>query len=344
MDIHGSTWPRVLLAFALAAALPGRALTAPATSEHRVPPGEVSALPSYVQRVAPSIVALKVRNAEGAPSSLRLGARRSGSGIIFDARGYVLTVSYLLLDAVAIEAHGLEGRTVGARLVGLDLDAGLGVVKLEGPGPWPAATLGRSEEAVTGMRTGTVGIDDDGDLVHVVGKLEAIRRFSAYWEYMLDRAFVISPASPQWGGSAVVNERGEVVGVASLRLGEPPYENLAIPIEKFVAGKDELIGAGRIVSRPPRPWLGLYTVEAHGGLLVSEVSPLGPAARAGVVRGDRIVRVNGVAVQSQAEFYAELWSRRAGDLIDVAVRRDDRVRVISVPSIDRHTLYRRPEP
>ena len=62
------------------------------------------------------------------------------------------------------------------------------------------------------------------------------------------------------------------------------------------------------------------------------------------MRGDRIVRVNGVAVQSQAEFYAELWSRRAGDLIDVAVRRDDRVRVISVPSIDRHTLYRRHEP
>src|SRR3989449_7155139 len=89
------------------------------------------------------------------------------------------------------------------------------------------------------MRTGTVGIDDDGDLVHVVGQLQAIQRFSAYWEYMLDRAFVISPASPGWGGSAVVNERGEVVGVVSLRLGEPPYTNLAIPIEKFVPGKDE---------------------------------------------------------------------------------------------------------
>jgi len=71
MDIHGSTWPRVLLAFALAAALPGRALTAPATSEHRVPPGEVSALPSYVQRVAPSIVALKVRNGSWGSTSMR---------------------------------------------------------------------------------------------------------------------------------------------------------------------------------------------------------------------------------------------------------------------------------
>src|SRR5204862_460416 len=207
---------------------------------------DVSGLPSYVARVVPSIVALKVRNAAGAASSLRLGSRRSGTGIIFDARGYVLTVSYLLLDAVAIEAQGYRGRTVGARLVGLDLDTGLGVVKLEDPGPWPAATLGRSEDAVAGMRTGTVGIDDDGDLVHVVGQLQAIQRFSAYWEYMLDRAFVISPASPEWGGSAMVNERGEVVGLVSLRLGEPPYVNLAIPIEKFVSGKDELICAGAI--------------------------------------------------------------------------------------------------
>src|SRR5207247_5235814 len=102
------------------------------------------------------------------------------------------------------------------------LDTGLGVIKLEDPGPWPVATLGRSEEAVAGMRTGTVGIDDDGDLVHVVGQLQAIQRFSAYWEYMLDRAFVISPASPGWGGSAVVNERGEGGGVVSVRPCGPP--------------------------------------------------------------------------------------------------------------------------
>src|SRR3989442_1414794 len=294
MRRHGPAGPGVLLALVLTLALPAPAPAAPAAPDRRVHPADVSGLPSYVQRVAPSIVALKVRNAEGAASSLRLGSRRSGSGVIFDARGYVLTVSYLLLDAVAIEAQGYRGRTVGARLVGLDLDTGLGVIKLEDPGPWPVATLGRSEEAVAGMRTGTVGIDDDGDLVHVVGQLQAIQRFSAYWEYMLDRAFVISPASPGWGGSAVVNERGEVVGVVSLRLGEPPYTNLAIPIEKFVPGKDELIGAGRIVSRPPRPWLGLYAVEAHGGPFVSEVSPLGPPPRPGVLKGDRIVPVTGV--------------------------------------------------
>ncbi|PYN43313.1 MAG: hypothetical protein DMD95_14265 [Candidatus Rokuibacteriota bacterium] len=325
---------------ALFLSLPTLTLGAPSSvQERRLHPGEVSALPSFVRRVEPAVVALRVRNAEGATSSARLGSRRFGSGVIFDQRGYVLTVSYLLLDAVKIEARGRDGRAVPARVVGLDLDAGLGVVKLEGDGPWPAATLGDSSVVVPGARTGTVGVDEDNDLVQVSGAVHAVRRFSAYWEYMLDRAIIVAPASPQWGGSAVVNERGEVVGIASLRLGDPPHVNLAIPIEKFVPVKDELITSGRIASRPPRPWLGLYTVKLPEGLVVSELSPVGPASRAGFRQGDRILRVNGVAIASQEEFYEQLWSRRAGDLIELAVQRDSQVHIIAVPSVDRHRLY-----
>jgi S1-C subfamily serine protease len=115
--------------------------------------------------------------------------------------------------------------------------------------------------------------------------------------------------------------------------------NLAVPIEKFVPVKDELIASGRIASRPPRPWLGLYTIAVADGLVVSETSPVGPASRAGFRQGDRILRVNGVAVASQEEFYEQLWSRRAGDLIELAIERDKRVHIIAVPSVDRHHLY-----
>src|SRR6266850_7507782 len=319
--------------------LPTVTLGAPAAPERRLNPNEISALPSFVKRVEPAIVALHVKNDERAVSSTRLGSRRFGSGVVFDARGYVLTVSYLLLDAVSVEARGRDGRAVPARVVGLDLDAGLGVVKLAGNGPWPAATLGDSSTVVPGARTGTVGVDEDNDLVQVSGAVHAVRRFSAYWEYMLDRAIIVTPASPQWGGSAVVNERGEVVGIASLRIGDPPHVNLAIPIEQFVPVKDELIASGRIASRPPRPWLGLYTIAMPEGLVVSELSPVGPASRAGFRQGDRILKVNGVAVASQGEFYEQLWSRRAGDLIELAIERDKQVHIITVPSVDRHRLY-----
>ncbi len=328
------------LTLALLLLVPALSLAAPLSPERRVHPRELSGLASFVKRVEPSIVGLRVRAPENAPSSARLGSRRFGSAVIFDARGYAVTVSYLLLDAASLEARSRDGRRWEARLVGLDLDAGLGVIKLEGAGPWAAAPLGKSTDVVTGARTGTVGVDEDNDLVHVTGAVHAIQPFSAYWEWMLDRALIVAPASPQWGGSAVVNDRGEVVGIASLRLGEAPHVNLAIPIEKFVSVKDELIVAGRVVSRPPRPWLGLYTVEVQGGVVVSETSPIGPAAAAGFLKGDRILRVNGIAVASQREFYEQLWSKRAGDLIEVAVQRNGGVQVIAVPSVDRHTLFR----
>jgi S1-C subfamily serine protease len=51
------------------------------------------------------------------------------------------------------------------------------------------------------------------------------------------------------------------------------------------------------------------------------------------------LKINGVAVASQEEFYEQLWSRRAGDLIELSVQRDDQVRVISVPSVDRYGLF-----
>jgi serine protease Do len=330
----------VMLTLATLMLAPIVALSAPTSApERRLNPGEISSLPSFVRRVEPAIVGLRVRNSESAASSSRLGSRRFGSGVIFDARGYALTVSYLLLDAIEVEARGRDGRTVAARVVGFDLDTGLGVVKLEGEGPWPVATLGDSREVAAGARTGTVGVDEDNDLVQVTGAVSAVRRFSAYWEYMLDRAIIVSPASPQWGGSAVVNDRGELIGIASLRLGDPPHVNLAIPIEKFVPVKDELIDSGRVASRPPRPWLGLYTIAMPAGLFVSELSPVGPASRAGFRQGDRILKVNGVAVASQEEFYEQLWSRRAGDLIELSVQRDNQVRTISVPSVDRHRLF-----
>ena len=230
------------------------------------------------------------------------------------------------------------GRTVSARLTAIDLETGLGVVKLEESGPWPVAPLGQSSDVAVGALTGTVGVDDDNDLAWVTSRLHGVQRFSGAWEYMLDRALIVGPSSDSWSGSAIVDARGVVVGIASLRLGEPPHVNLAIPIEKFVTVRDELLAAGRVVSRPPRPWLGLYTVAAADGLVIDGFSPVGPAREAGFRRGNRILSVNDVTVASQEEFYEQLWRSRAGDVVRVAVQREARVHVIAVRSVDRYRL------
>lgn len=329
----------LLLAAGLASlALP--ALAVPRPAPPRLAPGAVSPLPSYVRRVAPSVVGLRVKANPDAASSQRLGARRVGTAAIFDTRGYAVTVTYLIVDALSIEAQLRDGRSVPARVVGMDLESGLAVVRLQGAGPWPAMAFGDSRDLAAGTRTGTVGMDEDDDLVHAASTIEGVRRFSASWEYMLERAFIVTPAISSWGGSALVDDHGRLVGVVSLRLGEPPHVNLAIPIETFVPVKDELIAAGRVTSRRPRPWIGLMTTGGSDGVVVDGFSEAGPARTAGFRRGDRIVGVDGVRVATQEEFYERLWRRQAGDTIAVAVRRGAAEHVISVRSMDRYTLYR----
>jgi S1-C subfamily serine protease len=328
----------LLLTLVLTIAAPASALAVGRAGEARLHPRDVAETPSYVGRVEPALVALRVRAREDATSSARLGKRRFATGVLFDQRGYAVTVSYALLDAVTIEAQMRGGTSVPARLVAIDLETGLGVVKLDGAGPWPAATLGDSHDVQAGSLSGTVGVDEDNDLAWVTSRVQGIRRFSGYWEYMLDPALIVGPSTESWGGSAVVDPRGAVLGIASLRLGDAPHVNVVIPIDKFVAVKDELVAAGRVVSRPPRPWLGLYTVARQGTVVIDGFSPSGPAREAGFRRGDRILSVNGVTVASQEEFYEQLWRARAGDVIRLGVQREAAVHVIPVRSIDRYRL------
>lgn len=332
---------RLALALALTIVLsPGLAFAVARPLAPRLHPRDVSPLPTYVRRVEPALVSLDVKASPEAASSARLGTRRSATGVVFDERGYAVTVSYALLDAVSVEARTRDGRTVDARVIGLDLETGLGVVQLGETGPWRSARLGQSQDVAAGALTGTVGVDGDNDLVWVTSALRSVRRFSASWEYMLERGLLVGPSTGSWSGNAVVNDRGEIIGIASLRLGEAPYLNMAIPVESLAAVKDELIAAGRVVSRRPRPWIGLYTSTEQGGVVVEGFASAGPARTSELREGDRIVRVNGVAVRSQEEFYEQLWLGKAGDVIQLAVRRKDGVRVIPVPSIDRYRLYR----
>jgi S1-C subfamily serine protease len=331
----------ILPAALLLLAIPALLVAAPRVDAPRPDPNRVSGLASHIDRVAPAVIGIRVEVPPGRPSVATLGAERQGSGVIFDKAGYALTVSYVVLDGAWIGVTLRDGRKVPATLVGLDLESGLGVIKLDGPGPWPAAALGDSTRMAVGDVTGTVGLDEDGALVASPGKVQAIRPFAASWEYMLDRALVVAPYNPSFGGAALVDAAGAVVGITSLRLGEAPFVNLAIPIEQFLAGKDELIARGRVESRRPRPWLGLYTRERDGGgVVVAGVSPNGPARVAGFRAGDVIVRVNGEAVSTQAEFYRRLWLGLVGQDVQLVVLRDARFESITVRPVDRYRLLK----
>jgi S1-C subfamily serine protease len=321
-------------------ALPALVTAAPQSGAPRLDPKTVSALPSHIQHVAPAVVGIHVEVPSDRPSAATLGAERWGSGVLFDATGYALTVSYVLIDAARVDVVLRDGRKVEGKVAGLDLESGLGVIKLEGPGPWPAASLGDSTRMAVGDITGTVGMDEDGALIATPGTVKSIRAFAASWEYMLDRALFVAPYNSAFGGAALVDQTGAVVGITSLRLGEATYMNLAIPIEQFLGDREELIAKGRVESRKPRPWLGLYTRETDDGLVVAGVSPIGPARSAGFRPGDRIVRVNGEEVSGQADFYRRLWRGSAGQEVQLVVMRATRLEAITVRSVDRYRLFK----
>ncbi len=234
-----------------------------------------------------------------------------------------------------------DGRKVPAKLVGLDLEVGLGVLQLQGAGPWPAVAFGDSAKVETGDVTGSVGVSEDGALVATPSRIESTGPFTAAWEYMLDRAFIVSPFNAAFGGGALVDAKGRLIGVTSLRLGDAPHVNLAIPIEKFLPGKDELLAKGRVASRRPRPWLGVYTLSHEGGgVLVSAVSPFGPARGAGFRPGDVIVRLNGEKVERQEDFYSRLWQGSVGQELQIVVVRESKFQAITVRPADRYRVYR----
>ena len=325
-------------------AVPALASAVPRDMDRRLEPSRVSPLPSQVRRVEPAVVGIRVEVEADRPSAATLGTERAGSGVIFDgAEGYVLTVSYLLLDAARIQVSLRDGRTAPARLIGLDLEVGVAVARLEGPGPWPAATLGDSRAVSAGDATGTVGVSEEGDLVATASRVQAVRPFAAAWEYMLDRAFVVTPHNPAFGGAALVDAAGALIGITSLRLGEAPHVDLAIPIEKFLAGKEELVASGRVTSRAPRPWLGLYTESGVRGVVVSGLSPLSPARAAGVRPGDVIVQVNGRQVASREDFYRTLWQGGVDQDVHVTVERPGGRHAITVRPVDRYRFYRAPD-
>ncbi len=330
----------VLLALLVALSVPQGLWAVPKGPGATFIPPTTSSVPPHVQRVQPAVVGIKVRVPLDRPSVRTLGPERWGSGVIFDPAGYAVTVSYVLLDAEIIQVSLRDGRVVPAKLAGLDLEHGLGVIRLEGDGPWPAAALGDSSKVSVGQPTATIGVDDDNDLVVTQGSVQEIRRFAGYWEYMIDRAFVVAPYNPAFGGSPLVNIQGEIIGITNLRIGDRPFVNLAIPIELFTASKDELISKGRVLSRPPRPWLGLYTVPTEHGVQVAGISPVGPAGQAGFQRGDLIVRVNGEKVESQEDFYRRLWRTQVGQEVTLVVLRESHFQVITVRPVDRYQFIR----
>jgi S1-C subfamily serine protease len=296
-----------------------------------------------IETVLHSIVAVRASIPEDAFTASGLGTVREGSGIVIGENGLVLTIGYLITEATQVWLTTHDKRAVPGHVVGYDQETGFGLVQALGELKLPPLGLGTS--AATEIGQAVTFVDGHGQFVeaNVVAKQE----FAGYWEYLLDEAIFTAPAHPSWGGAALVGADGKLLGVGSLHLqmsqgGEVADINMAVPIDLLPPIMDDLLMRGQ-ADRPPRPWLGVFSAESDGEVVVMSVAEGGPAAKAGMRRGDVISDVRDGAVEGLADFYRKLWlTGPPGAEVPIRIVRDGRESWLRVKSADRGSFLKKP--
>ena len=291
-----------------------------------------------------AVVKVRATIPEDAATAQILGTKREGNGVVIDDRGHILTIGYLILEAEAIEVHSIKNDPVNARFVAYDYQTGFGIVRAEPALSVKPIKLGHSSQLKEGDPILMVGF---GGSEAVVGSRVISRKeFAGYWEYLLEEAIYTSPPHTNYGGAALIDSKGELLGIGSIftqltipGMGILPC-NMSVPIDLLKPILADLIDHGRS-SKPPQPWLGVHADEVHGRIFIIRVSPGGPADKAGIKKGDIVLAVHQTPVKDLAEFFRLVWkSGSAGVKVPLEVLQDTKVRRISVESADRYQYLR----
>lgn len=292
-----------------------------------------------------ALVQVRAEIPDDAFTAEMLGTERVGNGVLI-AEGVVLTVGYLITEASSVWLTSNSGKAVQATPVAVDPATGFGLLmplgKLDG------TPIARGSASGCHLGENVIVAGHGGPSHALKASIFARREFAGYWEYLLDDALFTVPAHPQWGGSALLNRKGQLIGIGSLLMQEKMDSdtvqgNMFIPIDLLEPILGDLLTRGR-VDRPARPWIGLYAAEVDNRLAVAGASPQGPAERAGIQVGDVIVEVAGQRVQGLADFLRKLWGLGpAGVEVPMTLTRDGHRVTMTMISVDRQQLLKRPQ-
>jgi S1-C subfamily serine protease len=304
-----------------------------------IPPNAQPVNGSHLQ----SIVGVHASMRDDATTAKSLGSYREGVGVVIDDHGLVLTIGYLIIESKSIGLVTNTNRIVEARFVGYDHETGFGLVRATEQLPGHPIPLGDSTAAAVGDEVTIASIPGEGAGPLQQARVVSVASFTGYWEYWLPRAIYVAPPHPAFGGAALLDGEGKLIGVGSIltRLDLEEQEslpaNMFVPIELLKPILNELQTAGRPI-RPPKPWLGLTLQDADDrGVLVLRVSAGGPSERAGLQPGDLIVAVEGEVVTELVAVYQAVWSRGpAGVEISLTIVRSGERLAIRVVSGNRY--------
>jgi len=273
-----------------------------------------------------------------------LGTEREGTGVVIDDSGLVLTIGYLIVEAMEVTIEHPDRQTVPASIVAYDHESGFGLIRTNQPLGVKPIALGNST-ALRPMQPLLV-VSHAGEVEAAGVYLVDRRDFAGYWEYLLEGALFTSPPHAKFGGAALLDQDGRLVGIGSLFVNDAAVQerpipgNMFVPVDVLKPIMADLLTRGRR-AEPGRPWLGLSMEEHRGRVFVTRVAPDGPGEAAGIQPNDVIIGIDGVPVQGLGDFYRKLWGRGdAGITVPLDVLQGIEVRPTMVESGDRYRYLR----
>ncbi|MBI5711254.1 MAG: trypsin-like peptidase domain-containing protein [Candidatus Eisenbacteria bacterium] len=350
------------------AGTPNSTAIAPAPAARPVSGARRTPIVAAAQRVSPAVVSVSVtatRVVRTDPfggmfhdeffdrffpqSGIRQRVSGLGSGVIVDAAGLVLTNEHVIRDAEEVRVTLPDGREFTAKVLGGSAIYDLAVLGIKGE-RLPVAPLGDSDELVVGEPALAIG-NPFGNLLSdtrptvTAGVVSATRRDikseateSGVYKNMIQTDAAINPGN---SGGALVNADGEVIGINTFIFtpsGGSTGVGFAIPVNlaRRVLQEVETYGRVRVAwpgmqIQPVTPTLAKQLGWADGGgLVVTRVEPDGPAAKAGVLRGDRIRKVNARVVNSLDDAQRGIYGAAVGDRLDLELERGGRRLELSI--------------
>jgi S1-C subfamily serine protease len=311
-----------------------------ALAQSRSAPGE-----SRMQEAVRAVVGVAAQVPETARSARTLGTERQGSGVVIGSDGLVLTVGYLILEASRVIVTTATGDEIEAKVVAYDYDTGFGLLRAKFSERVKAIEFASSKELKGGDAVYVASRIADVDVTPAT--IVARREFAGYWEYLLSEAIFTAPQYPAFGGAPLLTTDGRLLGIGSLAVrnaaGENIFKpgNMFIPIDHLPPVLGDLLAFGKR-SGKERPWLGIWSAEGDNGeVVLGGVQPDSPASRAGLRKGDVIVKVEDQEIAGQADLYKKLWAagERAPE-IALTLKRDGEMVVQKVQAIGRSAFFK----
>jgi len=253
----------------------------------------------------------------------------AGSGVIVDAKaGYVVTNAHVVAEAREIAVTLKDNRRLPAKLVGLDPGTDIALLRID-PRNLAEAKWGDSDALKVGDFVLAIGNPFGIGQTATSGIVSALGRSGLSVEGYEDFIQTDASINPGNSGGALVNLRGELVGINSAIIG-PSGGNVgigfAVPSMIARAVMDQIVRFGEV--RRGRLGITMQDLAGAGGASVAEVEPRSPAAQAGLRKGDVIVALNGRAVRGAAELRARLSVVPVGERVELGIRRGGQPQLI----------------